>query len=143
MKVTTEINLRNFDAWSGAAYTMEVLEKLDVLRDNVWDTLESTIEDSCPEGITDTELNDLLWFEDDTIAEWLGFSDWEELAAFVDNDGDELELKFEEGDIVLADGREAEIIDVDKYDRDACYHVMYCDNGEKEWWSEEDVKEVE
>ena len=29
--------------------------------------------------MTDTELNDFMWFEDDTIAEWLGYNDFDEI----------------------------------------------------------------
>jgi hypothetical protein len=28
---------------------------------------------------SDTELNDFFWFERDTIAEWLGYEDYDEL----------------------------------------------------------------
>ena len=33
----------------------------------------------CDELPTDTEINDFFWFERDTIAEWLGYEDWEDL----------------------------------------------------------------
>lgn len=47
-----------------------------------------------PDGMSETELNDLLWFEDDTIAEWLGFEDWEALERL--NNGEEEEGEEEE-----------------------------------------------
>ena len=31
------------------------------------------------EGWSDTAINDFLWFETDTIAEWLGYEDWDDL----------------------------------------------------------------
>ena len=31
------------------------------------------------EKMSDTELNDFIWFEDDTIAEWLGYNDFDEI----------------------------------------------------------------
>ena len=73
MKITSEISLRNFEGWSGAVDT------LNTLTDDQKDALEANLEDLYPDGMDETSLNDLLWFENDTIAEWLGFDDWEDL----------------------------------------------------------------
>lgn len=87
MKITKEISLENFEAWSGGRDTLDVLVEKDLC-----DQLEAMLEnDIFPDGCTDTELNDLLWFERDTIAEWLGFSDWEDL----ENGGEEEEVKID------------------------------------------------
>ena len=96
MKIVIEndISLEQFEAWSGGYDTLEVLRDKDLC-----DRLERIIEcDIYPEGCTDTELNDFLWFERDAIAEWLGFFDWEDL----ENDGedeeeDEEEIEYELG----------------------------------------------
>ena len=75
MKIISETSLDRFEAWSGGRDTLDVLIEKDLC-----DQLEAMLEnDIFPDGCTDTELNDLLWFERDTIAEWLGFSDWEAL----------------------------------------------------------------
>lgn len=42
--------------------------------------LEPYIEDLYPEGITDTGLNDFLWFERELIADLLGYRNFEALA---------------------------------------------------------------
>lgn len=90
MKIITETTLDRFDAWSGGESTLEVLREKDFC-----DTLEAHIEcDIFPDGCTDTELNDFLWFERDFIAELLGFSDWEAL----ENDGEDEEEEDEEED---------------------------------------------
>ena len=73
MKITTEKSLRNFDFWSGAAETVKYLT------DEELDQIESILEAEYPDGMDETELNDFFWFDDDTIAEWLGYSDFEEL----------------------------------------------------------------
>ena len=93
MKIIMETSLERFDAWSGGEDTLDVLREKDLC-----DQLENALEDIFPDGCTDTELNDLLWFERDTIAEWLGFSDWDDL----ENDGeedeeDEEEIEYERG----------------------------------------------
>ena len=83
MKIYSETSLDRFEAWSGGRDTLDVLIEKDSC-----DQLEAMLEnDIFPDGCTDTELNDLLWFERDTIAEWLGFSDWEDL----ENDEEEEE----------------------------------------------------
>ena len=75
MKIISETSLDRFEAWSGGRYTLDVLIEKDLC-----DQLEAMLEnDIFPDGCTDTELNDLLRFERDNIAEWLGFSDWEDL----------------------------------------------------------------
>lgn len=63
----------DFDFWCGAKYTVEHLSHGELA------TVFDILEDSYPEGMTETELNDFFWFETDTIAEWLGYRNWEEL----------------------------------------------------------------
>ena len=46
-----------------------------------------------PEGMDETEINDLFWFEDDLIAQWLGYEDFE---ALMNRDKDEEEEDEEE-----------------------------------------------
>lgn len=81
MKITCEISLRDFDGWSGAVDT------LNTLTDEQKDALEANLEELYPDGMDETSLNDLLWFESDAIAEWLGFEDWEDLER--ENSGEE------------------------------------------------------
>lgn len=76
MYYKTEFDLYDFPAWSGGADTLETLKAK-----NFVDEIQTILEDiyRCEEAPTDTEINDFLWFERDTIAEWLGFSSWEAL----------------------------------------------------------------
>lgn len=85
-----EDSLRNFDFWSGAKDTVKYLT------DDELDTIENILEDSYPEGMSDTQINDFFWFEDDTITEWLGYSDFEELMHRDDEEEEEDEEKDEE-----------------------------------------------
>lgn len=50
-----------------------------MLTDDELDILEDTIGDIYPDGLDETELNDLLRFEGDTIADWLGYNDYEDM----------------------------------------------------------------
>jgi hypothetical protein len=76
MKYVVEESLDNFGAWSGGKDTLDTLrEKGDV------DSVECLIEELASmseEGWSDTNINDFLWFERDSIAQHLGYSDWEE-----------------------------------------------------------------
>lgn len=73
MTIKTETTLKNFNFWSGAKDTVKYLTESEL------DTIESYLEELYPEGMTDTELNDFIWFEDDVIAEWLGYNDFDEI----------------------------------------------------------------
>ena len=81
MKITKEMSLRNFEGWSGAVDT------LNTLTNDQKDALEANLKELYLDGVDETRLNDLLWFENDTIAEWLGFEDWEDLER--ENSGEE------------------------------------------------------
>jgi hypothetical protein len=73
MKITREIDLLRFDAWSGATDTQET-----IISEHKADDFNSLIEELYPDGLTDTELNDILWFEEDWIFEQLGINTDEE-----------------------------------------------------------------
>ncbi len=69
MKIFKEESLRYFDFWSGAK------ENAKELSGEQLDNLETILEDAYPDGIDATTLNDMMWFEFDTIKEWLGIED--------------------------------------------------------------------
>lgn len=72
MKIYTEQGLNSFQPWSGAIITYNRVAEADKL-----DELETMLEDIYPDGIDETELNDLLWFEDEWIYELLNMQDAE------------------------------------------------------------------
>ena len=74
MKIYKEVTSWNdFDFWSGAKDTVKFLNDSEV------ETIFSMLEDCYPDGMSETQLNDFFWFEDDTIAEWIGWPDFETL----------------------------------------------------------------
>ena len=74
MKYYVETSLENFEAWSGGRDTLDVL-----IEKGLCDTVEACLEEALGEDVSDTDINDTLWFERDMIAEWCGFSSWEAL----------------------------------------------------------------
>jgi hypothetical protein len=68
MKITTETTLNNFEFWSGAKdnaamLTFEQLEQV-----------ENELEALYPEGIDETELNDIFWFDFGYVCELIGLT---------------------------------------------------------------------
>ena len=65
--INNNLNLRNFEAWAGAKDTKQLILEHDKELD-----FEFIMEDLYPDGMTETQLNDILWFEEDWICETLG-----------------------------------------------------------------------
>lgn len=76
MKIYSEQSLADFKFWSGAEDTAQRI--WEELGNEGFDRLEAILEDLYPDGIDETELNDLLWFDSETVYEWLGIGDEEE-----------------------------------------------------------------
>lgn len=76
MKIVSEMSLKDFQFWSGAKDTAAELtvEQLD--------QVEAILEDLYPDGMTDTQINDIFWFERNTIHEWLGINEFPKWAVF-------------------------------------------------------------
>ena len=68
MTIKTEQSLNNFEFWGGAKINAEQLTSEE------FDTLENELEDLYPGGMTDTEINDLFWFDFEWVCEILGLT---------------------------------------------------------------------
>lgn len=73
MEYKVESSLLNFPAWSGGKDTLDLLINRDDC-DAVEEFIEQMFYGDVP---TETDINDLLWFDADAIAEHLGYEDWE------------------------------------------------------------------
>jgi hypothetical protein len=82
MKLYKDESISSFEFWIGAKDTAKYLTEDEL------NTIESILEEQYPDGMSETELNDLFWFEDDTLAEWLGYPDFEAIMNR-DDDGDD------------------------------------------------------
>ena len=74
MTITYELDLERFEAWSGAKETLERIQ-----REGKCEELENVLEELYPNGMTETELNDLLWFDSESVYEWLGIRSEEQI----------------------------------------------------------------
>jgi|BioPla2DNA2_1021312.scaffolds.fasta_scaffold99530_1 hypothetical protein len=66
MKIHSEKSLSDFEFWSGGKDRAEKLTSEEL------DQIELTLEELYPDGIDETELNDLFWFDFETVLEWIG-----------------------------------------------------------------------
>ena len=71
--INEDQTLQDFAAWSGAINTKEI-----IIEKNKADEFNDLIDDLYPDGLTETQLNDILWFETDWIFESLGIEEEEE-----------------------------------------------------------------
>ena len=69
-KITKTIDLYDFQAWSGAVYTFDKIKEDDKLEDLLY-----LLEDLYPDGINETQLNDLLWHDSEFIYKSLNIRD--------------------------------------------------------------------
>lgn len=72
--IDTKDELLELDLAQGAKDTLEDLTDSEVT--TILSILEGTTDE---EDITDTYISDLLWFERDMIAEWLGYDSFEDI----------------------------------------------------------------
>lgn len=136
MKVYSEISLEDFEAWSGAISTLERIRNAGKC-----DELESALEETYPDGMDETQLNDILWFEDEWCYEMCGMRSesvireeieeaeerLEELKQEYEEEAEELREEFDN-----AEDAENAINDL--------WHDVYADEAEE---LEEKIKELE
>ena len=111
MTITYELDLNSFQAWSGAKDTLDRIQ-----REGKCGLLEQILEDTYPDGMTETQLNDLLWFDSEQVYEWLGIRSEEQIRKEIKEAEDELadmqsDLEDELDDEDLTTEERAEIID--------------------------------
>jgi hypothetical protein len=70
MKVTSEITLLQFNAWSGAKET-----QAKIIESGLSEAFDSLIEELYPNGVDETQLNDILWFDSEWVYESLGMTE--------------------------------------------------------------------
>ena len=98
MTITYELDLNNFQAWSGAKDTLERIQS-----EGKCEELENVLEELYPDGMTETELNDLLWFDSESVYEWLGIRSESQIEKEIEEAEAELEEKISDLEFDLDD----------------------------------------
>jgi hypothetical protein len=73
MRIYKEMNLENFEPWSGAVETFD-----RIYNEGKINELENLLDEMYIDGIEEVQLNDLLWFESEWLFEVLGIEEEEE-----------------------------------------------------------------
>ena len=67
MKVFSEISLSSFEFWGGAKLNADMLSVEEL------EQLDYMLEDCYSEGVSETLVNDIMWFEFEWVCEMLGY----------------------------------------------------------------------
>ena len=62
--------IRDFNAWSGAVDTKD-----RIIEEGKADEFDNLIEELYPDGLSETQLNDILWFNSEWVFENLGIEE--------------------------------------------------------------------
>ena len=86
MKIYTETSLSDFKFWGGAE------DLANELTEEQFNIIEAHFEEQYPDGMTEEDVNDIFRFDEDYVAQLLGYDNWEE---FMHKDGDKPDLPTE------------------------------------------------
>lgn len=120
MTIKSEISLENFEAWSGGRSTLN-----RIINEGKCSQLESMLEDLYPDGMTDTELNDLLWHDSDTVFEWLDIRTYDQIKEELEEKKAELEDLQSDYEFDTSDE------DMTAEEKQEIYHADYEDDMEE------------
>lgn len=136
MTITYELDLNSFEAWSGAVSTLNRIQS-----EGKTAALEAILEDLYPDGMTETELNDLLWFESEQIYEWLGLRTEEQIQAEIDEAQTRLDEIAEEMEQLMAEWQD-EGIGLADWERKEIWQDDYKDTWDELKEEGEELKET-
>ena len=120
MTIKSEISLENFEAWSGGRSTLN-----RIINEGKCSQLESMLEEMYPDGMTDTELNDLLWHDSDTVFEWLDIRTYDQIKEELEEKKAELEDLQSDYEFDTSDE------DMTAEEKQEIYHADYEDDMEE------------
>lgn len=72
IKVMKEINIEDFEAWSGGEDTLN-----RIIEEGKTKEFEDYINDLYSDGIDETQLNDILWFDSQQVLQDLGINEYD------------------------------------------------------------------
>lgn len=122
MRIYSELDLNTFEAWSGAVNTLDRIRL-----EGKCEELESVLEDLYPEGIDETALNDLLWFEPEIVYEWVGLRTESEIESEIEEAKSEL-ADLEDDLKALDEDYNADCEDASEIERERIWVESYKDD---------------
>jgi hypothetical protein len=80
MKIYYEVDIDEFEFWEGGKCVADSLSEDDL------EVIQNKLEELYPDGMSDTELNDLFWHDEDFIAGLAGYSSFEKVKEGIKSD---------------------------------------------------------
>lgn len=136
MTICYELDLNSFQAWSGAKSTLERIQREDKCAE-----LEAMLDDLYPDGMTETQLNDLLWFDSEQVYEWLGLRTEEQIQAEIDEVQTRIDEIVEEMEELVSDWTD-ETSEMAEEERNQIWQDDYKDSWDELKDEAEELKET-
>lgn len=70
MQIIQEVAVQDFEAWAGGVDTLQT-----IIDNNMAVEFEQLIEELYPDGVTETQVNDILWHESEYVYDVLGIEE--------------------------------------------------------------------
>lgn len=83
MKIYSEIDIRDFEFWEGAEYVAGEFSEDELA------TIQDRLVELYPDGMSDVELNDLFWHDENFVAKLAGYSSFENVKRGITEDDEE------------------------------------------------------
>ena len=80
MKICYEVDIDEFEFWEGGKCVADAFSQDDL------EVIQGKLEELYPDGMSDTELNDLFWHDEDFVAGLAGYSSFEKVKDGIKSD---------------------------------------------------------
>lgn len=80
MKIYYEVDIDEFEFWEGGKCVADSFSEDDL------EVIQNKLEELYPDGMSDTELNDLFWHDEDFVAELAGYSNFQKVKEGIKSD---------------------------------------------------------
>lgn len=80
MKIYYEVDIDEFEFWEGGKCVADSFSEDDL------EVIQNKLEELYPDGMSDTELNDLFWHDEDFVAGLAGYSSFQKVKDGIKSD---------------------------------------------------------
>lgn len=80
MKIYYEVDIDEFEFWEGGKCVADSFSEDDL------EVIQNKLEELYPDGMSDTELNDLFWHDEDFVAGLAGYSSFQKVKEGIKSD---------------------------------------------------------
>lgn len=80
MRIYSEVDIDEFEFWEGGKCVADSFSEDDL------EAIQNKLEELYPDGMSDTELNDLFWHDEDFVAGLAGYSSFQKVKEGIKSD---------------------------------------------------------